>query len=383
MSAITLEHVTKVYPTGHKAVDDLDLAVREGELLALVGPSGCGKTTVLRMVAGLEEITAGTLRIGDRIANKLAPKDRDIAMVFQNYALYPHMSVAANIGFALRVERLPKAEIRRRTDHVTQLLGLSELLDKRPAQLSGGQRQRVAMGRAIVRSPRLFLMDEPLSNLDAQLRVQMRTEISRLQRHLEVATLFVTHDQTEAMTLGDRIAVMRKGILQQIDSPQEVYDHPASMFVAEFIGSPAMNLYRAGIADGDLRLGSQMLDLGSVLGERPALAAYNGRDVVVGIRPEHLRVANNGVAASFKANVNLVESLGSDVLVHFGVDAPRVHTEARADETEAVASGTLDLAEDGVARIEPQSGVSIGERLCFVLDTSHLYFFDLETGNAI
>jgi multiple sugar transport system ATP-binding protein len=383
VSAITLEHVTKVYPTGHKAVDDLDLAVREGELLALVGPSGCGKTTVLRMVAGLEEITAGTLRIGDRIANKLAPKDRDIAMVFQNYALYPHMSVAANIGFALRVERLPKAEIRRRTDQVTQLLGLSDLLDKRPAQLSGGQRQRVAMGRAIVRSPRLFLMDEPLSNLDAQLRVQMRTEISRLQRHLEVATLFVTHDQTEAMTLGDRIAVMRKGILQQIDSPQEVYDHPASMFVAEFIGSPAMNLYRAGIADGKLRLGSQILDLGSVLGQRPAVAAYNGRDVVVGIRPEHLRVANNGLAASFTANVNLVESLGSDVLVHFGVDATRVHTEARADETEAVASGTLDLAEDGVARIEPQSGVSIGERLSFVLDTSHLYFFDLETGNAI
>jgi multiple sugar transport system ATP-binding protein len=383
VTAISLEHVTKVYPTGHKAVDDVDLSVRDGELLVLVGPSGCGKTTVLRMVAGLEEITAGTLRIGDRVANQLAPKDRNIAMVFQNYALYPHMTVAANIGFALRVERLPKADIRRRIQEVTQLLGLADLLDKRPAQLSGGQRQRVAMGRAIVRSPTLFLMDEPLSNLDAQLRVQMRAEISRLQRHLEVATLFVTHDQTEAMTLGDRIAVMRKGILQQIDAPQVVYDRPASMFVAEFIGSPAMNLYRARLLDGTLRLGSQTLDAASVISARPELAAYNGRDLVVGIRPEHLRVTGNDVPTSFKAEVNLVESLGSDALVHFAIDAPRVHTEAREDETDAVGPGTLDVTQDGVARVEPQPGLSVGGTLRFAVDGSRLYFFDLETGNAI
>jgi multiple sugar transport system ATP-binding protein len=383
MSAISLEHVTKVYPTGHKAVDNLDLAVREGELLVLVGPSGCGKTTVLRMVAGLEEITAGTLRIGDRVANGLAPKERDIAMVFQNYALYPHMSVAANIGFALRVERLRKAEIRRRIEQVTKLLGLDDLLDKRPAQLSGGQRQRVAMGRAIVRSPRLFLMDEPLSNLDAQLRVQMRSEISRLQQHLQVATLFVTHDQTEAMTLGDRIAVMRKGVLQQIDTPQAVYDRPASMFVAEFIGSPAMNLYRANFTESKLRLGSQTLELGSVLSKRTGITAYDGGDLIVGIRPEHLSVTEADAEASFKAEVNLVESLGSDALVHFSIDAPRVHTEARADETDVVGAGTLDVAQDGVARVDPQSGLGVGKELCFAVDTSRLYFFDLETGNAI
>jgi multiple sugar transport system ATP-binding protein len=381
MNAVSLDQVTKIYPTGHKAVDNLDLAIEQGELLALVGPSGCGKTTVLRMVAGLEEVSSGTLRINDRVANHVAPKERDIAMVFQNYALYPHMTVAANIGFALKVERLPKAEIRRRIAEVTNLLGLGDLLDKRPAQLSGGQRQRVAMGRAIVRSPTLFLMDEPLSNLDAQLRVQMRAEISRLQQHLEVAMLFVTHDQIEAMTLGTRIAVMRNGVLQQIDTPQDVYDRPASTFVAEFIGSPAMNLYRAAVTDGKLRLGSQVLDFESA--SRPGLAAYRDRELVVGIRPEHLRVASEGQVSSLLAEINLIESLGSDALVHFAIDAPRVHTEAPDDEADAVGKGTLDVARDGVARIEPRPGLAVRDTIRFSVDSSRLYFFDPETGKAI
>ncbi len=383
MAAITLERVTKVYSNGFKAVDGVDLTIEQGELLVLVGPSGCGKTTVLRMVAGLEEITSGTLRIGDRVANDLAPKDRDIAMVFQNYALYPHMSVARNIGFALKVERLPKAEIRQKVADVAKLLGLGELLDKKPSQLSGGQRQRVAMGRAIVRSPELFLMDEPLSNLDAKLRVQMRAEISLLQRHLGVSTLFVTHDQTEAMTLGDRIAVMRNGLLQQIDTPQALYDRPRSLFVAELIGSPAMNLYKAELTETALALGSQTVELSSAIRSRPGLSSHEHRQVVVGIRPEHLRVATNGEAPALEADISLIESLGSDAIVHFAIDAPRVHTEARQGDTDDLPEGELRVRGEGVARIEPDPTLSIGQRVRFSLDANRLYFFDPDTGDAI
>jgi multiple sugar transport system ATP-binding protein len=383
MPAVTLEHVTKVYPNGFKAVDEVDLTIDEGELMVLVGPSGCGKTTVLRMVAGLEEITSGIMRIGDRLVNDVAPKDRDIAMVFQNYALYPHMTVAKNMGFALKAERRPKEEIRQKVAEVAKLLGLTELLDKRPAQLSGGQRQRVAMGRAIVRSPALFLMDEPLSNLDAKLRVQMRAEISRLQRHLGVSTLFVTHDQTEAMTLGDRIAVMRNGVLQQLDTPQALYDGPRSLFVAELIGSPAMNLYQGKLNQNNLHLGSQTIDLSSVIRARPTLAARGREEVVVGIRPEHLGVAGDGSASVLVGEINQIESLGSDALVHFAIDARRVHTEARQSDTDVLAIGELDVLGDGVARVEPEPTLAVGQLVEFSLDVDRLYFFDPQTGDAI
>jgi multiple sugar transport system ATP-binding protein len=384
VSAVSLEHVTKVYPGGHQAVRQLDLEIEEGELMVLVGPSGCGKTTVLRMIAGLEEITTGTLRIGDRVVNDVSPKDRDIAMVFQNYALYPHMTVAANIAFALRIRGLSKREAHAKVADVARLLGLTEFLEKRPAQLSGGQRQRVAMGRAIVREPTLFLMDEPLSNLDAKLRVQMRAEISQLQRHLGVATLFVTHDQTEAMTLGDRIAIMRNGVLQQLDKPQSVYDHPANLFVAEFIGSPAMNLYQAALNRNELRLGSQAIDLSSLSQETHArLRRRDGGDLVVGIRPEHLRLAPDGASPTLTGRVSLVESLGSDSIVHFTLDAHRIHTEARQDEDETAASEEIDVAALGVARVEPGHALEPGQSARFAVNVPRLYFFDLQTGEAI
>jgi multiple sugar transport system ATP-binding protein len=386
MTAVSLEQVTKVYPNGFTAVDELDLSINVGELMVLVGPSGCGKTTVLRMVAGLEEITSGTLQINGRVVNDVSPKDRDIAMVFQNYALYPHMTVARNLGFALKLRGLRKREVAQQVISVAELLGLTDLLDKRPAQLSGGQRQRVAMGRAIVRKPALFLMDEPLSNLDAKLRVQMRAEISRLQRHLAVATLFVTHDQTEAMTLGDRIAIMRGGVLQQLDTPQAVYDAPVNLFVAEFIGSPAMNLYEGRLSEDQLRLGGQAVALPtSVLEERPRLRRYDR--VVVGIRPEHLKIAAGEADSSLVGEVNLVEALGSDALVHFTIDAPRVHTEAAAHgeatgEEVELAAGELAVAGEGVARVEP-AAFPVGEKVRFVLDPRRLYYFDPSTGLAI
>jgi multiple sugar transport system ATP-binding protein len=384
VAAVTLEKVTKVYPTGFEAVHDLDLSIADGELMVLVGPSGCGKTTVLRMVAGLEQITKGKLTIGGKLANDVSPKDRDIAMVFQNYALYPHMTVAENIGFALKMKRLPKAEIRKRVDEVTELLGLAELLKQRPGQLSGGQRQRVAMGRAIVREPTLFLMDEPLSNLDAKLRVQMRAEISRLQRHLGVSTLYVTHDQTEAMTLGDRVAVMRGGLLQQIDAPQTLYDRPGNVFVAEFIGSPAMNLYQANLSQAQLLIGSQAVALpDSVFAARPRLASYRGRSVTIGIRPEHLPSAN-GAEPVLEGTVDMVEALGSDALVYFRIDARRVHSEAaQSPELEDLESGELDVSGVGVARVDPGTMLSIGSLARFSLDPTHFHFFDPETGEAI
>ena len=396
MATVNLEKVCKVYPNGLEAVADLDLDVAEGELMVLVGPSGSGKTTALRMVAGLEDITSGTLRMGGKEVNDLPPKDRNVAMVFQNYALYPHMTVAQNIGFALKLRKFPKAEINAKVREAAQLLGLTEYLNSKPGQLSGGQRQRVAMGRAIVREPSVFLMDEPLSNLDAKLRVQMRAEISHIQRRVGVATLYVTHDQVEAMTMGDRVAVLHMGRLQQCDSPQALYEHPDNLFVAAFIGSPAMNLYEAVISpDGtEVKTGSQSLTLSSsLLDARPALRGYEGRKVVVGIRPEHLTDAALGPApkpgATLGADVELIEALGNELQVHFLIDATRVRS-----EDAQVATGTRDLEElqtiqtgaaraTGVARVSPRSKLKAGSHATFTVDTERLNFFDYDNGAAI
>src|SRR5918999_4848367 len=353
MARVMLSHVGKVYPDGTEAVRELDLEVGDGELVVLVGPSGCGKTTALRMVAGLEEITAGEIRIGDRVVNEISSKDRDIAMVFQNYALYPHMSVFENMAFGLRLRHFKKPDINQRVEGTAKTLALYELLTRKPGQLSGGQRQRVAMGRAIVHQPKAFLMDEPLSNLDAKLRVQMRTEISRLQRDVGVTTIYVTHDQVEAMTMGDRVAVLRQGLLQQLDHPASLYRRPANLFVAGFIGSPAMNVVQATItADGD-RLyasfgGNRLAVDGQALADRPALRGYAGRSVILGIRPENLEDAGlrSGVPEDrrLKTVVDLREDMGSEVLAHFSVDTPPVLTE----DTKELAA---DLGED-VAELE-------------------------------
>jgi multiple sugar transport system ATP-binding protein len=388
MAPISLEHVKKVYPNGFEALHGLDLDVSEGEFMVLVGPSGCGKTTALRMVAGLEDITDGTLRIGEKVMNEASPKDRDVAMVFQNYALYPHMTVAQNIGLALKLRKMPKDEIRRRVEAAAAVLGLSEWLSRKPGQLSGGQRQRVAMGRAIVREPSAFLMDEPLSNLDAKLRVQMRAEVLRIQRRLGVATLYVTHDQIEAMTMGDRVAVLRAGDLQQCDAPQKVYDHPANLFVAAFIGSPAMNLFEAGVAaDGrSLSLGAQRLALPESLDSlRPALRKHANGPVIVGMRPEHLIPNEDGEnEATFESRVDLVEALGSELLVHFQIDAKRVQAEGATDAAaEGLASGELDLHGEGVARLDPRHPVRVGDQLHLSVDAERLHFFDPSTGAAI
>ena len=383
MAAVDLQQVNKVYANGFHAVKDLNLDVREGEFMVLVGPSGCGKTTALRMVAGLEDITSGTLRIGGKVVNDETPKDRDIAMVFQNYALYPHMTVADNIGFALKMRKLSKAEISAKVKETAEILGLTEWLDRKPGQLSGGQRQRVAMGRAIVREPSVFLMDEPLSNLDAKLRVQMRAEVQRIQRRINVATLYVTHDQVEAMTMGDRVAVMRSGVLQQCDHPQVLYDHPDNLFVAAFIGSPAMNLYEASMIEGarSFRLGSQDIELpASVLAAHPGLAAYAGQKVVVGLRPEHLPAAVNGVTGpTLAGDVDLVEALGSELVVHFTIDARRVRAEgATTDDEDATAQSG-----EGVARVDPATKVKMGEKIRFAVNTAGIQFFDPDTEQAI
>jgi len=390
MAPITLEKVTKVYPNGFEAIHELDLDVAEGEFMVLVGPSGCGKTTALRMVAGLEDITKGSLRIGDRIVNDVSPKDRDIAMVFQNYALYPHMTVAENIGFALKLRRMPKAEIKKKVNETAELLGLTEWIDRTPRQLSGGQRQRVAMGRAIVREPSVFLMDEPLSNLDAKLRVQMRAEVARIQRRLGVATLYVTHDQVEAMTMGDRVAVMRGGLLQQCDSPQVLYDNPKNLFVAGFMGSPPMNLFEARISDraDSVLIGSQTIALpASVHGAKPTLRAYANRSVVVGIRPEDLPLLKPEEAsdmAVFEGDVDLVEALGSELLVHFTSDANPVEVGGtKADDAEGLNAGALVKTGEGVARVEARAKLSAGSRARFHLDPGRLHFFDPTTSEAI
>jgi multiple sugar transport system ATP-binding protein len=393
MAPITLDKVTKVYPNGFEAVHDLDLDVAEGEFMVLVGPSGCGKTTALRMVAGLEDITEGNVRIGDQVVNDVEPKERDIAMVFQNYALYPHMTVAQNIGFALRLRKLPKAEIKQKVADAAELLGLTEWLDRRPAQLSGGQRQRVAMGRAIVREPSVFLMDEPLSNLDAKLRVQMRAEVARIQRRLGVATLYVTHDQVEAMTMGDRVAVLRAGVLQQCEKPQTLYDNPTNLFVAGFMGSPAMNLFEATIGEGaaSARIGSQEIRLPETLhATKPALRGYANRPVVVGIRPENLPLQNTEDASSdptsavFEGNVELVEALGSELLVHFTTDANPVEVaDTKHEDAEGLTEGSLVKGGEGVARVDARAIVAAGARARFRLDLRHIHFFDPATSEAI
>jgi multiple sugar transport system ATP-binding protein len=385
MATVDMEQINKVYENGFHAVKDLSLDVGEGEFMVLVGPSGCGKTTALRMVAGLEDITSGTLRIGGKVVNDETPKERDIAMVFQNYALYPHMTVAENIGFALKLRKLPKDQIAAKVRETAGILGLSDWLDRKPGQLSGGQRQRVAMGRAIVREPSVFLMDEPLSNLDAKLRVQMRAEVQRIQRRINVATLYVTHDQTEAMTMGDRVAVMRAGTLLQVDHPQVLYDHPDNLFVAAFIGSPAMNLYEATVAeDGtSVKIGSQELPIpADCLSAHPGLARFDGKKIVVGLRPEHLPAAGtvaNGSRPTLVGNVDLVEALGAELMVHFTIDARRVFAEGAttADEDATAHSG------EGVARVDPSAKVKVGERITFAVNTEGLQFFDPDTEQAI
>jgi len=383
MATVSMDKLNKVYENGFHAVKDLSMNIADGEFMVLVGPSGCGKTTALRMVAGLEDITSGILRIGGKEANDETPKERDIAMVFQNYALYPHMTVAENIGFALKLRHMPKDQINAKVKETAGILGLTEWLDRKPGQLSGGQRQRVAMGRAIVREPSVFLMDEPLSNLDAKLRVQMRAEVHRIQRRIGVSTIYVTHDQVEAMTMGDRVTVMRDGTLQQVDIPQTLYDHPDNIFVAAFIGSPAQNLYDATLGEGarSVKLGSQEIDLpDAVLLKRPGLRAFVGKDVVVGMRPEHLRAASpETTGPKLVGDVDLVEALGSELVVHFTIDAHRVLAEGAVDKDEAAAvkSG------EGVARVEAKTPVKPGDKMTFSVDIEDMQFFDAQTGLAI
>jgi multiple sugar transport system ATP-binding protein len=398
MATITFEKVGKVYPDGTEAVSDLDLAIEDGEFMVFVGPSGCGKSTALKMVAGLEGVSRGEIAIGDRIVNELPPKDRDVAMVFQDYALYPHMTVRENMSFALKIRNQSKAEIEQRVGEAARILGISELMDRRPKALSGGQRQRVAMGRAIVREPRAFLMDEPLSNLDAKLRVQMRAEIRRIQTDLGVTTIFVTHDQTEAMTMGDRVAVMRRGVLQQVDSPQVLYDRPTNVFVAGFIGSPAMNLVEATIerTDGHLvaRFGSSALDLDPGFVERrPDLARFEGRTVLLGIRPESLE--HEGAAGGqtqgrrIQATIALREALGAEALVHFTLDAPPVVTDdtrdlVRAEEDTDVVDEVIEQrVSTFVARVDPKIDVKVGETVPLIVDTAELHVFDPDDGRAL
>jgi multiple sugar transport system ATP-binding protein len=395
VAAVTFDRIGKVYPDGTRAVSGLEFEVADSEFMVLVGPSGCGKTTALRMVAGLEEITEGTLKIGDRVVNHVPSRDRDIAMVFQSYALYPHLSVRENIAFGLRLKKVPKDEIERRVTEAARVLDLEELLDRKPRALSGGQRQRVAMGRAIVRQPSAFLMDEPLSNLDAKLRVQMRAEIARLQKDLGVTTIYVTHDQVEAMTMGDRVAVMRKGELQQVDSPQELYDRPVNLFVGGFIGSPSMNMIEARLErDGDglvVDLGAQKLALDrELLQARRALGAYEGQTVIVGIRPEDLEDAAIDTDAPanrrLKGDVVLREALGSEIMVHLDVDVRRAQTEEVRELAEDVGADMLSGDHDHstvVGRFSPRSRLKTGETTEVAVDTRALHFFDPQTGLGI
>ena len=398
MAAITYDGVSKVYDDGTRAVEDFDLEIEDGEFMVLVGPSGCGKTTALRMLAGLEEISDGEIRIAERVVNDLTPRERDIAMVFQSYALYPHLSVYDNIAFSLKLHKVPKAEIDERVRDAARILDLEPYLKRKPKALSGGQRQRVAMGRAIVRQPSAFLMDEPLSNLDAKLRVQMRAEISELQRNLGVTTIYVTHDQVEAMTMGDRVAVMRKGELQQAAEPQELYDHPVNLFVAGFIGSPAMNMLEATLRrdNGTMTVvtGSQEIVLGpETLRQRPALQRYEGRELVLGIRPEdledHQLAGETAHGGTLNGTVTLREALGAEIMVHFSVDAPPAFTADVKELAEDV--GDAERAEVHaressavlVGRFGARSRVKPGEQVDVAVDTRQLHFFDVESGAGI
>jgi multiple sugar transport system ATP-binding protein len=388
MAEIVLDRVTKVFADGYEAVKDMDLDIADGEFMILVGPSGCGKSTALRMIAGLEDITAGELKIGGEVVNDKAPKDRDIAMVFQNYALYPHMTVRENMGFALKLAGVDKEEIDRKVEEAAQTLDLTQHLDRRPANLSGGQRQRVAMGRAIVRDPKAFLMDEPLSNLDAKLRVQMRTEVARLQSQLETTMVYVTHDQTEAMTLGDRVAVMRAGVLQQVGSPAELYEKPKNLFVAGFIGSPSMNFMPAELSGGRLVLPIGEVEAGELAGGRG-----DGR-VIAGLRPENFEdVAVVGDLRQerglvFEAEVDLVESLGSDLYAYFHIESEGVQSDQLADLVadrldETGAANIREGQEQVVARLDPTSKVRRGERTELWADTAKLHLFDPESGESL
>jgi multiple sugar transport system ATP-binding protein len=396
VAAVTFDRISKVYPDGTRAVSALEFEVGDKEFMVLVGPSGCGKTTALRMVAGLEEISEGTLKIGDRVVNHVPSRDRDIAMVFQSYALYPHLSVRENIAFGLKLKKVPKDEIDTRVKEAARVLDLEAFLDRKPRALSGGQRQRVAMGRAIVRQPQAFLMDEPLSNLDAKLRVQMRAEIARLQQDLGVTTIYVTHDQVEAMTMGDRVAVMRKGELQQVASPQELYDHPVNLFVGGFIGSPSMNMLEATLEPngGGLvaKLGEEHLALDpELLRSRPALAAFEGRTVIVGIRPEDLEDASmaSGAPADrrLKGRVTLREALGSEIMVHLAIEARPAQTDEVRELAEDVGAEALSGSDEHhcmiVGRFSSRSVVRTGEATEVAVDTRALHFFDPQTGLGI
>jgi multiple sugar transport system ATP-binding protein len=394
MAEITLDRLTKVYGDGTRAVSELDLEIADGEFVVLVGPSGCGKTSALRMVAGLEPITEGRVLIGGEVVNKLPPKDRDIAMIFQNYALYPHMSAFDNMAFGLKLRKVKKERRGERVKSAAKTLGLAEVLPKKPRTLSGGQRQRVAMGRAIVREPQAFLMDEPLSNLDAKLRVEMRAEIARLQRDLGVTTIYVTHDQVEAMTLGDRVAIMRDGLLQQFDQPQRLYDEPTNLFVAEFIGSPAMNLVGAELVRRDgghiARFGERELRVPeSVLHARPALARREGQRVILGVRPEDIEDASlAGEGERLSAVVDIREDMGSEVYVHFGVGEKVVLSEQveAAVGTDAVEVAQVEAGQKGnvwIARLDRDTRAAEGKQIELAVDTARLHFFDPETGEGI
>ena len=388
MAGVTFEHVDKIYPNGVQAVFDLSLGVNDGEFLVLVGPSGCGKTTALRMVAGLEEISGGTLSIGDRVVNDVTPKERDIAMVFQNYALYPHLSVGENIAFGLRLRKEPKAVINDRVAWAAKLLDLTPYLDRKPKELSGGQRQRVAMGRAIVRQPQVFLMDEPLSNLDAKLRVQMRADIAALQKDLGTTTIYVTHDQVEAMTMGDRVAVMSKGVLQQVDAPQRLYDRPENVFVAGFIGTPPMNLLECTVSVN----GGVSIDLGGdavpiaeqALTTYPALRGYNGRKAIVGLRAGDLHpMGDRDDLPHIQAKVQLVESLGGESMAYFKVNARSLKAEVVEEEEILEAEGgetVVGARPNLVASFPPHVQLKLGADVPVAIDTKNLHFFDESTG---
>jgi multiple sugar transport system ATP-binding protein len=397
VAEVEFSDVAKIYPDGTRAVSELNLRTRDGEFMVLVGPSGCGKTTALRMVAGLEDISEGEIKIGERVVNQIPSRDRDIAMVFQSYALYPHLSVFENIAFSLRLRKEKKAEIDKRVREAARILDLEPLLQRKPRALSGGQRQRVAMGRAIVRQPAAFLMDEPLSNLDAKLRVQMRAEISKLQRDLGTTTIYVTHDQVEAMTMGDRVAVMRRGELQQVAPPQELYDRPTNLFVGGFIGSPAMNLLEATLErrNGalDVALGQQRIRLDDeLLSARPALKDYEGRKLVMGVRPEQLEdaalVPDAGEDRRVRGRVELREALGSELMVHFRLEAPPALTEEVKELAEDAGTTAEELG-GGVSstvmvgRFAPDSKVREGDEADIAVDTRSLHFFDTDTGTAI